>query len=1007
MRIRCSGMSRVCGTGLVLLLAMGMWIAGQAQTWPYCNTGCTASEVQINGAYLSLVDSNTGQVIVQTHFNARRYCVVLAVRVTYTPVDAIAPVTTSFETRHGTQSSGDHDLIGATFDFEPGTQILVQSIYLMWDQNNPGTCPYGDCEAYGGTGAKCASTAATPYADVTPPTVVVEKSTTPAGGTGFAFTGTGFPVGCGFGTFTLDDGQSRACNSLTAGPYQVRESSLPPGWQISAISVVTVGTPTVEIGNAGGFDGDDAYNTGDDRVRVTLGAHDTVRILFANAQELATPVLMTTPSAGGPVGTVLNDTATLTGGNAPTGSVTFKLYDPDQPTCTGEPRYTVTDAAAPYATSPGFTTDKAGTWRWVAEYSGDASNNPVTSGCDEEQVTIGKATPTLTTTPSAGGPVGTVLNDTATLTGGNAPTGSVTFRLYDPDQPTCTGEPRYTVTDATAPYATSPGFTTDKAGTWRWVAEYSGDANNNPVTSGCDEEQVTIVNGSAITVTKDVVPDDASEWTITLTLPGGAQHPVQPVLSDGESYTFSELASGTYAIEENDSGSYLSSVSCPTCSGSGRSASVVVNPEMVVNVLFTNTKRPRPGGASGSGSSGGTIGYGAPVPSAGPDQTSCVGERVCLRGQATDPEQGTEGLRFQWSFSVLYYNNGIPVLQIPSGSRVLETLSGFDTATPCFVTDVAGDYVLVLTVTDSDGLSTIDSVTVRAAPCGEILACPAIDGWNLISLSAQPRDSAAAAILEGTTADSPAWAYVGGRYVEAETLTPNQGFWVHFVAPDSLSFVGREIRNDVTLTLESPGWHLISSPFAVQWERVLVFVNGAERYVTDDVARAVIDDTCACYDPEARVYRASDAVLPCQGYWVRTFVPDVALKLRWSGASASLGLSGCQGPKVDNLPAPPVEPTARSRATVLAYPNPVRHSTVYFEIAGDGASDRIKVDVFSLAGQRVWKGESDGDLLSWEPRDEAGERLPWGPYAYCIFGWQDGAWVRAGCGVLFLLESDA
>ncbi len=892
-------------SGLVVLLSLlGAWVGAQAQTWPYCNAGCNAKEVQITGSTFTLLDSDTGRVVAQTNFNADRYCVVLAVGVTYTPLGALVPVTTVFETRHGTQAAGSHDLVGATIDFEPGTRILVDSIYLMWDQNDPGTCPYGNCAAFGGANSKCTTTATSPYADVTPPTVIVEKTTTPAGGSGFSFTGTGFPPACSFATFTLDDGQTRTCNSLTAGQYQVRESALPVSWQIVGISVASVGTPTVEIGNAGGYDGDDAYNVGDDRVRVTLGAHDTVRISFSNAQILATPV--------------------------------------------------------------------------------------------------------LTTTPSAGGAVGTVLNDTATLTGGNAPTGSVTFKLYDPDQTTCTGTPRYTYTDSSAPYATTPGFTTDKAGTWRWVAEYAGDANNNAVTSGCNDEEVSIVNGSAITVTKNVTPDDASEWTITLTLPGGSQHPVRPVLGDGGSYTFSELASGTYVIEENDSGDYLSSVSCATCSGTGRSASLFVDNQTVVEVTFTNTKRTPPtGGGGGSGSSGGTVGFAPPVPSAGPDKDACVGERVCLRGTATDPEQGTEGLRFQWGFAELYRLNGVPVLRIPSGSHALETAQGFDTPAPCFIADVAGDYVLIMTVTDNQGLSTMDSVTVRARTCGESYSCPYIDGWNLISLSAQPLNPDAQNLLSGTTADSPALAYKAGQYVEAEALSPVEGFWVHFVSPDAISFIGREIRNDVTLVLEKPGWHLISSPFAIQWERVLVFVNGAERYVEEEVARDLLDNSCMCYDPDAQVYRVSDAVLPCQGYWVRTYQANVTLKLRWNASSSALlGLSGCEGERISSPPPPPTS-AAGLRSGVLAYPNPVRHSTVHFEIPGDFTAEKIRVAVYSMAGDPVWEDQGPGNVLDWVPRDEAGEPLPWGPYAYCIYRWAGGAWSRVGCGVLFVLESDA
>jgi hypothetical protein len=512
-------------------------------------------------------------------------------------------------------------------------------------------------------------------------------------------------------------------------------------------------------------------------------------------------------------------------------------------------------------------------------------------------------------------------------------------------------------------------------------------------------------------VRKDVVPNDASQWTITLTSPNNqGEHADHPVLGDGGAYTFAGLGSGTYTVTESGPDGYLSSVTCATCAGSGRSASFTVDDQTVVEVLFTNTRQQSgSGGGSGGGSSGGTTAFSAPTPTAGPDQNACVGERVCLSAQAVDPEQGSEGLRYQWSFFVRYYNYGIPVFEFPAGSRVLDTIEGFNTAAPCFTPDMAGDYVLVVTVTDRDGMWSMDAVKIHAEPCGEVFSCSYDEGWNLLSLLGQPLNPNAEDILAGTSAQGPALAYENGGYVEAYTLSPIEGFWVHFFTPDSLDVIGREIRNDVTITLEQPGWHLISSPFAIDWERVLVFVNGAERFVVESVARDLIADFCACYDPEASVYRVSEEVLPCQGYWVRTYQPNVVLKLRWGALNfaAQPNLSGCEGETTDNVPAPPSTQTAgNGRASVLAYPNPVRHSVVHFEIAGERVAARIQVSVFALSGELVWQGESSENAMDWEPRAPSGERLPWGPYIYCVSRSQGGDWLRVGCGILFIAEVD-
>ncbi len=85
-----------------------------------------------------------------------------------------------------------------------------------------------------------------------------------------------------------------------------------------------------------------------------------------------------------------------------------------------------------------------GTYSWVATYNGDANNTTVSSGCQAEPVTITQATPTITTMPSPGGPVGISISDTATVSGGFNPTGTVTFQLFPPSDTTCSGTPVFT-----------------------------------------------------------------------------------------------------------------------------------------------------------------------------------------------------------------------------------------------------------------------------------------------------------------------------------------------------------------------------------------------------------------------------------------------------------------------------------------------------------------------------------------------------------------------------------
>src|SRR5437667_6775655 len=67
-------------------------------------------------------------------------------------------------------------------------------------------------------------------------------------------------------------------------------------------------------------------------------------------------------------------------------------------------------SALPSGASP-----EAGTYYWVASYSGDANNAPAASGCEDEPVTVGKAAPSLRTTQDpASGTVGASFKDKAT-----------------------------------------------------------------------------------------------------------------------------------------------------------------------------------------------------------------------------------------------------------------------------------------------------------------------------------------------------------------------------------------------------------------------------------------------------------------------------------------------------------------------------------------------------------------------------------------------------------------
>lgn len=228
------------------------------------------------------------------------------------------------------------------------------------------------------------------------------------------------------------------------------------------------------------------------------------------------PTIATTASASVPAGGAISDTAVLSGGTSPTGTITFKLYAAGDTTCsTPLSTGTVPVSGDGSYTSAPVTENSAGSYQWTASYSGDASNPPVAEACGQaaEQVTVPRIQPTMVTSAS-GGTSGTSLSDTATLTGGTSPTGTITFNLFGPGDPTCASTP---LSSSTVPVSgnnsyTSPAVPETGAGTYQYSVTYSGDANNAPATEPCGAlgESVTVNVPNIVTPVKTTITTTAS-----------------------------------------------------------------------------------------------------------------------------------------------------------------------------------------------------------------------------------------------------------------------------------------------------------------------------------------------------------------------------------------------------------------------------------------------------------------------------------------------------------------
>src|SRR5581483_11532875 len=255
-----------------------------------------------------------------------------------------------------------------------------------------------------------------------------------------------------------------------------------------------------------------------------------------------------------------HDEAQLSGTNAgsSSGTFTFNLYGSatEGPQCTGTPVFTSTRAIFPIFAGGTSSNDvptqlAPGTYYWTVDYSGDPDNQPSSSACGDEVLTVLPPQPTTISTvqvwqstrgasivvpSSASGE-----HDEAQLSGPNAGTSSGTFtfnlyRLSTSDLLQCRGTPVFTSTRAIFPVfgggaSSNPVPTQLTPGTYYWTVAYSGDSDNQPSTSPCGSETLTVQPAQILTygaflfnqaltlnMTCIVLPCTAR---VTVTLPAG------------------------------------------------------------------------------------------------------------------------------------------------------------------------------------------------------------------------------------------------------------------------------------------------------------------------------------------------------------------------------------------------------------------------------------------------------------------------------------------------------
>jgi large repetitive protein len=237
---------------------------------------------------------------------------------------------------------------------------------------------------------------------------------------------------------------------------------------------------------------------------------------LSNQASVSVLGLSTSPSPAtvtlGPNPGPLTDTATLSGGSSPTGTITFTLFYNGGSTPVDTETVTVNGNGS-YTTPNGFTLPGSGTaigtYQWNATYGGDSKNSSVSDiGAANEQVTVNPANPAVVTGPTPStvtlGTTSVTLKDTALLANGFRPTGTLTFALLGPGGSAVDTET--VAVNGNGSYTTPNGFTLPTSGlaigTYQWNATYGGDTNNSLASDiSASNERVTVSAASPTIVT--------------------------------------------------------------------------------------------------------------------------------------------------------------------------------------------------------------------------------------------------------------------------------------------------------------------------------------------------------------------------------------------------------------------------------------------------------------------------------------------------------------------------
>jgi hypothetical protein len=257
----------------------------------------------------------------------------------------------------------------------------------------------------------------------------------------------------------------------------------------------------------------------------TVTTNECVQVVTLNTSTTSTPQTSDTESGtftdatSAAIGSWIRDKAVVSDTTTPTGTIAFSVCGPTltATACTSGGTTVAENSGAKTSNSTSvtfysasFQPATAGFYCFAAAFTGTGAFQDSHDSSTGECIEILPASPALSTTPSAVTSFSATLSDSADVGPGNNPGGSVRFRLYDTlancnlggtsvgsggllyeETVSFTANGNNTRTVSTTGTGSGSNVVTT-AGTYQWLAHYSGDTNNEDNDSACGDEAETV-----------------------------------------------------------------------------------------------------------------------------------------------------------------------------------------------------------------------------------------------------------------------------------------------------------------------------------------------------------------------------------------------------------------------------------------------------------------------------------------------------------------------------------